>query len=179
MNDASIKVETVAETKHLRLVQKGRWSFVQRTKGCGVVCVVARTDEGKVLLVEQYRAPVDRDVIELPAGLVGDDEAAGEETLAEGARRELLEETGYLAGKMTKLFAGASSAGLTDETVTFFLAEDLQKQDDGGGVGHERITVHEIPLAEIDAWLQAAMDEGRLVGARLFSGLYFLKQRIT
>ena len=61
---------TIAETKHLRLVERDGWSYVERVNASGVVCIVACTDEGKIVLVEQYRPPVGRNVIELPAGLI-------------------------------------------------------------------------------------------------------------
>ena len=62
--------------------------------------------------MEQYRPPVDKYVIELPAGLAGDQKENRGEALESAARRELLEETGYQAAKMEQLVWGASSAGI-------------------------------------------------------------------
>ena len=65
--------ETVLyETRFIQLVQRGRWVFARRTSEIKVVAVVAVTDDEKLLLVEQFRIPVDASVIELPAGLAGD-----------------------------------------------------------------------------------------------------------
>ncbi len=144
----SRQLETIAQGRHLRLVRRDRWEFVQRTAASGVVIVVAMTPEGNVLFVEQYRAPVDARVIEFPAGLAGDLPGAEDEPLEEAAMRELLEETGYRAERVLRVFVGSSSAGLTDETTTFFLAEDLRKVAPGGGDDSEEITMHEVPLSD-------------------------------
>ncbi len=56
---------TLAETNSIRLVERDGWSYVERVNASGVVCIVACTDEGKIVLIEQYRPPVGRNVIEL------------------------------------------------------------------------------------------------------------------
>ena len=109
--------------------------------------------EGKLLLTEQYRIPVARRVIELPAGLVGDLPGNATESPTDAARRELLEETGYEAGDVTYLISGPLSPGLISEIITFFKATGLRRVSKGGGEGHEQIQVHEIPLAQVDIWL--------------------------
>ena len=98
-----------------------------------------------------------------------------DESLELAARRELLEETGFEAESMKRLFSGPSSAGLTDEVITFFLADGLKQVGPGGGDESERIVVHRVPMKELDAWLAAKVDAGCLLDARLFSGLYFLR----
>src|SRR5438552_4530138 len=105
---------TVWEGKHLRVRKAGRWEYVERTNATGGVVIVGLTDDKKLLLVEQYRLPMRQKVIELPAGLAGDLQGAETEELAEAAKRELLEETGYEARAMSFLMAGPSSAGLTN-----------------------------------------------------------------
>ena len=166
----------IAQTKHLRLVDRDGWSFAQRIGNSGVVCIVAKTADERLVLVEQYRPPVRKSVIELPAGLAGDLADEPDETLQQAAERELLEETGHVAGNWTQLVTGASSAGLTDEVATFFLAEDLEKRTPGGGDASEDIRVHEIPLADIQSWLKDAAAAGKLVDARVYAGLFFLTQ---
>src|SRR4051812_22417920 len=94
-------VKTLCDGKHIRLVQKGKWEFVERKKVSGIVGIVAVTDDGKLILVEQFRPPVNKRVIEIPAGLAGDVAGREEESLETAARRELLEETGYEAREMT------------------------------------------------------------------------------
>ncbi len=172
------QLDTIAQGRHLRLVKRDRWEFVQRTAASGVVIIVAMTPEGNVLFVEQYRAPVDARVIEFPAGLAGDLPGAEDEAMEEAAMRELLEETGYQAERIHRVFVGSSSAGLTDETTTFFLAEDLRRVAPGGGDETEAITLHEVPLSGVDGWLESAAERGCMVGARVYAGLYFLKRRL-
>lgn len=179
MNDQEQQeTTTIAETKHLRLVQRGRWSYVTRPNANGVVCIVALTADDKVLLIEQYRPPVGCHVIELPAGLSGDLPNQADEALEEAARRELLEETGYQANDLWPRAVVASSAGLTDEVVTIFVAGGLEKIAAGGGDESENITIHEVPFAEVDDWIARAQADGKLVDSRVYAGLHFLRQDI-
>ncbi len=173
-HDSSAPLEVIAETSHLRLIDHDGWSYVERTSANGVVCIVARTPDDCLLLVEQYRPPVDCRVIELPAGLSGDLADQPDEQLETAARRELLEETGYEASIWNRFGDVASSAGLSNEVVTIFVADQLVKVATGGGDSSEDITVHKIPLTEIDGWLQDAQRCGKLVDARVYSGLYLL-----
>lgn len=166
---------TVAHTPYLQLIDRGGWSFVQRTTGTGVVAVIAVTEQNRLILVEQYRPPVVGPVVELPAGLAGDLPDRPEEELREAARRELLEETGYAATELRPLITVASSAGLTDECVTIFLAADPRKVGAGGGDENEQITVHEVPLSEIDSWLEQAVGRGVLIDGRVYAALYLLQ----
>src|ERR1017187_9697315 len=85
----------LAEGRHLRFVERNGWEFVERKNVTGIAILVALTDWGGVLLVEQHREPVGARVLELPAGLAGDE---GEESAESAANRELVEETGYRAG---------------------------------------------------------------------------------
>jgi len=164
----------IAQTRHIRLVDRDGWSFAQRIGNTGIVCIVAKTADGRLILVEQYRPPVQKPVIELPAGLAGDLDDQADETLQQAAERELLEETGYVARNWTRLVTAASSAGLTDEVVTFFLAESLERRTPGGGDASEDIRVHEVPLPDIERWLNAATTMGKLIDSRVYAGLYFL-----
>ena len=169
------ELETLAEGRFLRLVKTGRWEFAQRTKATGIVIVVAITPDDEVLFVRQHRPAVAADVIEFPAGLAGDVDA--DEELIEAARRELLEETGYDAGRIQSMFTGPSSAGLSDETVTIFVADQLVRTTEGGGVDGENITHFAIPLPQVDTWLAEQQAAGTLVGARVYSGLYLMQRR--
>jgi nicotinamidase/pyrazinamidase len=166
--------EVLYQGKHIELVKIGHWEFADRPKISGIVAIAAVTPENEILLVEQFRPPVGKYVIELPAGLAGDIPGSEKEELSEAAKRELLEETGYQAGKMTYLTAGPPSAGITSEVVTFFLAEELRCVASGGGEPAENITVHKVPRMEAEAWLQKQSQSGKLVDPKVFAGLYFL-----
>lgn len=169
-------VDILAETPHLRLVRRGRWDFVTRTQGSGIVTIIALTPQHELLLVEQFRPPVSASVMELPAGIVGDLEAAREESFEQAAGRELLEETGYEAGQVRCLFTAPSSAGLTDEQITFVSAGKLRRVNDGGGDASESITVHRVPLSDLDRWLRQHQEEGHLISARVFTGIYLMEK---
>lgn len=96
----------ITSGKYVNLATRRDWEFVERKNISGIVAIVAVTDSGKLLLIEQYRPPVDKNVIELPAGLAGDSRENAGEALENAARRELLEETGYAAREMEQLVAG-------------------------------------------------------------------------
>jgi ADP-ribose pyrophosphatase len=164
--------EVMAAGKYLRLVKRGHWEFADRHTCTGAVAIVAITDERRLLLVEQFRIPLMKNVLELPAGLVGDVAGEEHEELATAARRELFEETGYEASEMRWLVSGPSSAGLTSEVVDFFLATGLVRVHAGGGDHHENIVVHEAPLDGIRQWLDQRAAAGILIDPKVYSGLY-------
>ena len=166
-------LQIVCDGKHVQLVRQGGWEFARRKGISGIVGIVAVTDDGKLVLVEQHRPPVGRRVIELPAGLAGDAKGHEKEDLADAARRELLEETGYEARTMQRVAAGAASAGMTDEVITLFRATGLKKVGEGTGDETEDITVHEVPLAGATDWLAAREREGKLIDMKVYCGLYF------
>lgn len=169
-------VERLCESKYLRLLKRGPWEYVQRTHPAGAVVIVAVTDDDRVVLTDQWRVPVGRRVIEMPAGIVGDEPDLSDEPRLEAARRELLEETGYEADEWCEALTSVSSAGLTDETVTFFLARGLRRVAAGGGIAHEKILVHLVPLSEFDLWLDQRLAAGYQVDGRLYSGIWLWRR---
>ncbi len=166
-------MKLLAEGRHLRLVSQDGWEFIQRTAASGVVVLIATTSEGELLLVEQHRPPVGRRVIELPAGLSGDIQGEEDEALASAAARELEEETGYRPGALRQVAEGPVSAGLSDETLTFFVATDLVRIGPGGGDESEDITVHAIPLAQVPDWLTQAAARGVCIDPKVYIALHF------
>jgi ADP-ribose pyrophosphatase len=173
--DEPSPIDVMAAGKYLRLVKRGHWEYADRHTCTGAVAIVAITDERHLLLVEQYRIPLEKNVLELPAGLVGDVPEAQHEELAVAARRELVEETGYEAGEMRWLVAGPSSAGLTSEVIDFFLATNLTRVGAGGGDHQESIVVHEVPLNNVRQWLAERAAAGLLIDPKVYAGLFMLQ----
>ena len=176
MSDRKPQPETMCEGKYVRLVRQGKWEYAKRKGVSGIVGIVAVTNDRKLVLVEQERAPVGKRVIELPAGLAGDSAGHEREDLADAARRELLEETGYEAAELKRVAEGAASAGMTDEVITLFLARGLRKTGEGKGDGSEDLTLHEVPLDNAAAWLDERAKQGKLIDLKVYGGLYFARQ---
>ena len=158
---------------HVHIKRKGKWEFVSRNTQRPAVGIVAMHDDGRVVLVEQFRPPVGESLVELPAGLAGDVTGAEDEALLIAAQRELQEETGYSAAHWQQLVTGYSSPGLTDESVCLFLARGLIKTSDGGGVEGESIQLHEIPIDEVIPWL---VKRNQAVDIKLLAGLFAAQQ---
>jgi len=161
--------------RYLSLLEREGWEFASRCNASGVVVIVAVTDDGELVLVEQYRKPVHAQVIELPAGLVGDHVNPGETEL-EAASRELIEETGYAAGRMELLMASPSSPGMSDEIITFVLATELRRVGPGGGDPSEDIVVHTVPLEQVDAFLASQQTAGKPMDPKVYAALYWLQK---
>lgn len=164
--------EILFETPWLGLYRIGDWDFVRRPNSDACVGVLAITPENEIVLVEQFRVPVQQFVIEIPAGLVGDEAEHAGESLAETARRELLEETGYHAGTITPLISSPTSAGMTSEFVHLFHATGLVRETSGGGVAGEEIIVHHVPLAGLRQWLAAQEAAGKGIDFKIHSALW-------
>ncbi|MCY8167826.1 ADP-ribose pyrophosphatase [Bacillus spizizenii] len=98
----------------------GKTSKREIVKHPGAVAILAVTDEGKIIMVKQFRKPLERAIVEIPAGKL----EKGEEP-EYTALRELEEETGYTAKKLAKITAFYTSPGFADEIVHVFLAEEL------------------------------------------------------
>ena len=138
--------EVVWSGRFIEAKRLGKWEFVSRTRGVSAAVILA-LDDGHVLLVEQYRVPIGARCLELPAGLVGDEDE-GEEA-ATAAIRELEEETGYRAGRMVELGRFHASPGMSSESFTLLRAEGLERVGEGGGVAGEDIRVHRVPLGDV------------------------------
>jgi ADP-ribose pyrophosphatase len=165
--------DVLFEGRFLRVKKKVRWEYVERCNTSGIVAILPITEKQEIILLEQFRVPVNQRVIEIPAGLAGDIEGEEDEALAEAAKRELVEETGYEADSMEYLTEGPPSAGLSTEVVTFFRARGLRKVSEGGGDGSENIMVHTVPLAELETWIASKRKEGCIVDYKIYAALYF------
>ncbi|WP_448579886.1 NUDIX hydrolase [Thermaurantiacus sp.] len=150
----------------------GQWEFVKRVNGISAAVILAITDGREILLVEQYRAPLAAPCIELPAGLVGDEEA-GESALT-SARRELEEETGFRAEHWEDFGIFASSPGMIGEIFHFYRATGLTRVGPGGGHEGEGIIPHVVPLSDVPAFIAAARARGCIIDTRLLIALPLL-----
>ena len=151
--------------KYIVAKTRGRWEYVSRSRGIRAAVIIAIDPEDHVILVEQYRVPLGRNCIELPAGLIGD-ETEGEDP-AEAAARELEEETGYRAGRIEVLGEFHSSPGMVSESFTLLRAHDLTKVGPGGGTESEQITVHRVPRATLPAFIAERRAKGDAMDVKL------------
>lgn len=148
--------DVVFEGNYLRMVEKSFetplgekhiWETVERTTigTRGAVVIVALTKEREVILERNWRVPSDSFVIQLPAGL-SDVEGESEE---ETARRELLEETGYIANKLIPIIVAPEDPVLTPTQLSHFLAPDVEFVEEPRSDTTEEIEVLKVPIAEL------------------------------
>jgi len=130
----------------------------------GAVAIVALFADGRVLLERQFRYPLGRAFIEIPAGKL----EPGEEHLAT-ARRELLEETGYVAAEWRRLGLIHNAIGYSDEGIEIWAARGLELREQQLAQG-EFLEVFTLPLAEA----QAMARDGRITDVKTIAGLLWL-----
>ena len=118
-----------------------------------------------MILIEQYRVPLGRFCLELPAGLIGD-ETEGEDAMT-SAVRELEEETGYRAAQWEDLGEFWSSPGMLTESFTLVRATGLSKVGEGGGTSQEDIVVHRVPLHRIAETVAEHRARGHAIDVKL------------
>jgi len=151
--------------------RRGKWEYVGRSRGIGAAVILAIDEdeigEKYVLLVEQYRVPLGKNCLELPAGLVGDHDDDQHEEAIIAAQRELEEETGYHAGVIEDCGEFYSSPGMVSESFSLFSATQLTRTGDGGGIEGENITVHRVTLKKLNDFIQSKRDEGVGIDVKL------------
>lgn len=157
--------QTVWQGKFITAKVKGKWEFVSRSRGIKAAVILAIDAEDHVILVEQFRVPLGRPCIELPAGLIGDH--GEDEDATDAAARELEEETGYRAARMESLGEYYSSPGMVSESFTLLRASGLSKVGPGGGVDGEDITVHRVPITGIGPFITESRARGLGIDVRL------------
>jgi ADP-ribose pyrophosphatase len=134
----------------------------------GAVVVLALDEHDRALVLRQYRHPIERRMVELPAGLL---DVPGEDPLV-AAQRELLEEAGVEAGHWTHLSSMHTSPGISAERIEIYLAQGLRPVPDRGGFEphHEEadMSVHWVPFADLlDAFLERRLTDGPMAVAVL------------
>ena len=136
--DRDLPEEIMWAGRFITAKTRGKWEYVSRARGIHAAVILA---------IDEARVPLGRRCIELPAGLVGDEQAGEDASLA--AARELEEETGYRPERLERLGDFSASPGMVSEGFTLFRAHGLTKTGAGGGVAEEDILVHRVPLDRI------------------------------
>ena len=161
--------EIVWQGKFVTARKKGRWEYVSRARGIRAAVILALDEDDHVILVEQYRVPLGKSCIELPAGLIGDGAGEEDEDATAAAARELEEETGYRAGRMEVIGEFYSSPGMVSESFTLLKAHDMVRVGEGGGTESENITVHRVPVAGIGEAITKWRQQGLGIDVRILS----------
>jgi len=166
--DANMPEEVMWQGRFITAKKKGRWEYVARSRGIRAAVILA-VEDGHVLLVEQYRVPLGRNCIELPAGLIGDDEGLAGESLLAAAGRELLEETGWRAARLEDAGEYYSSPGMVSESFTLVRASGLEQVGPGGGTDNENIVPHRVALADLNRFLAGKRAQGVAIDVRILA----------
>ncbi|MDP5280874.1 NUDIX hydrolase [Sphingomonas sp. DG1-23] len=145
--------------------RQGKWEYVSRARDIQAAAIVAIDDQDHVLLVDQYRVPLGKRCLELPAGLIGDEHDG--DTALDAARRELAEETGYHCGHVEDLGYFHSSPGMVSEGFTLVRATGLTKVSEGGGTADEDIVVHRVPRSDLPGFVAQKRAEGLAIDVKL------------
>jgi len=149
------------------------WEALERVSIDGIVVMVAVTPAGEVLLEKQFRPPLGRDVIELPAGLVDPGES-----METAAKRELIEETGWAAKKLDFLAEGPISTGASTEVLRAYLCTGLELVGKNGGDDNEIIEVIEVPLDTAQEFLRNAQTKGTLIDLKVYGLIELAKKAL-
>ena len=156
--------EVMCEGRFVRLVKRGKWEFASRARNINAVVIIAEHD-GKVILVDQPRVPLGARCVELPAGLVGDEDPNA--TVEATAIKELEEETGFTAERIEVLGEFYASPGMVSESFTLARAHGVRRIGEGGGDENEDILVHLLARADIPNFLEQKRAEGFGVDVKL------------
>jgi ADP-ribose pyrophosphatase len=163
-------LEVMCEGKFVRAVRRGKWEFASRTGGINAVVILAE-HEGKVILVEQPRVPLGLRCIELPAGLVGDEDPNA--TVEETAVKELEQEAGFTAERVERLGEFYASPGMLSESFTLVRAHGVRRIGEGGGDENEEIIVHLVERAHIPNFVEQKRAEGFAIDVKLLIFMNF------
>ena len=164
--DAQSPEEIVWQGKWITAKKRGRWEYASRARNIRAA-VILPLDGDHVILVEQFRVPLGKTCLELPAGLIGDDDGTQDEDPMAAARRELVEETGYEAADWADMGEYFSSPGMVSESFTLLRASGLTKVSEGGGIEGENITVHRVKMADIADFIEHARTQGMAIDVKL------------
>ncbi len=170
--EKTIKSEMIYEGRILNLrvdtveLENRKYSKREIVEHANAVAIIPLKDD-KIIFVRQFRKAVNKDLLELPAGLIESNELP-----KEAASRELQEEIEYDAKEMEYLFDSYSSPGFTDEKMSYFLAKDLfpsKRENDED----EFLKIEEYSLNEA----LKMIEEGKIEDSKTIVGLLYLNMR--
>ena len=145
-------------------MRRGKWEYASRTNDIRAVVILAEY-EGKVILIDQPRVPLGIRCVELPAGLVGDDDP--DATVESAAVKELEEEAGFTAERVERLGDFHASPGMLSESFTLVRAHGVRRIGEGGGDDNEDIAVHLIARPDIPNFIEQKRAEGFAIDVKL------------
>ncbi len=163
-------VETMCEGRFVRLRSRGKWEYASRARDISAVVILAEY-EGKVVLIDQPRVALGARCVELPAGLVGDEDP--DATVEATAIKELEEEAGFTAERIERLGEFHASPGMLSESFTLVRAHGLRRIGEGGGDDNEDIVVHLVARPDIPNFVDQKRAEGFAVDVKLLIFLNF------
>ena len=164
-DDRDAPVETMWQGRFITAKKQGRWEYVSRARGIRAAVIIAIDDDDQLILLDQYRVPLGRRCLELPAGLIGDEEQG--EPMEIAAARELEEEAGYRPARIESLGEYFSSPGMVTESFTLVRAHGLTRVSEGGGTHEEDIIVHHVKLADVPDFVERCRREGMAIDVKL------------
>lgn len=148
--EKTIKTEQIFSGRVVKLqvddvkLPNGQTSKREIVRHPGAVAVIAITNENKIVMVEQYRKPLEKSIVEIPAGKL----EKGEDPRIT-ALRELEEETGYECEQMEWLISFATSPGFADEIIHIYVAKGLSKKENAAGLDEDEfVDLIELTLDE-------------------------------
>lgn len=164
--------------KYIKIIKDDNWEYVERNGQNSAVIIIPAIKNGNdisLVLIKEWRIPLQKYIIGLPAGLIGD---TSSESSYDAAKRELLEETGYCTDNLQLVCSGPLSSGLSNEIMYFYLAHDMIKISDGGGIEDENIEVCIVNVKNINTFLQKNESNGVVIDPKIFIGLYFINRHV-
>lgn len=159
----SVLIEYTVRCNSSSCREQRTWEAFERVNCDGVIGIVPFTDMNEIILIRQFRPPINGFVIELPAGLVD----AGED-FEQAVRRELIEETGYEAGDVQFLTEGPMSSGASAEILSVYVATGLIHVGIGQRDETEDIEVIPVQLDKVTARLQELRQSGDHIDLKVY-----------
>ena len=159
-----IQKEYLTKTK-----KRGNWDYIERK---GAVIIFALTKEKEVILEKIFRIPLGSFSLELPGGML---DKKGE-SACQAAKRELLEETGYLAKKLTPVFQWPLEPSLVPDEAILFFAPDVEFKEKTDGEDSEEIEVLKVPLEKLEEFLLESKKD-MTVDLKIFGALSILQNK--